>query len=309
MTTKTKGQQKGPKVVKAPKRREEPRSRQRMRLVAVTLGAALVVGGALYLFSDSSSRGTSEGLPNTPDYHSLIVAPSDTQTVLLGTHDGLYRTQDGGRTWSSYTLPGQDAMNLARAKSDPTVWTAGHNVFAKSEDGGETWTELSPDTLPSLDLHGFAVDPRAPDTLYAAVAGEGLYRSRDAGASFELVSDEVGGAVFGLAVMPDGRILAGDGERGLVESRDGGATWRELLPVAVIGLAVHPEDPERVLATGPGVYLSTDGGANWKRVVEAEEGVGPVAWAPSDPDTAYAVGFDRTLLKTTDRSESWTAVG
>jgi len=309
MATKTKSPQKGPNAVKAPKRREEPRSWRRIRLVAITLGAAVVVGGALYLFSDGRSTGTTEGLPNTPDYHSLIVSPTDPKTIVLGTHDGLHRTQDGGLTWSSFTLPGEDAMNLARAGSDPTIWTAGHVVFAKSEDGGETWTDLSPDTLPSLDLHGFAVDPRAPGTLYAAVAGEGLYRSRDGGASFELVSDEVGGAVFGLAVMPDGRILAGDGERGLVESRDGGVTWRELLPVAVIDLAVNPEDPKRVVATGPGVYVSTDGGATWPRVVEAEEGVGPVAWAPSDPDTAYAVGFDRTLLKTEDRGESWTAVG
>lgn len=309
MTTKSTSPKKGPKAAKAPKRREEPRNERRIRLVAVTLGAALVVGGALYLFSNGRSMGTSEGLPNTPDYHSLIVSPSDPRTVMLGTHDGLYRTQDGGRTWTSYTLPGQDAMNLARAGTDPTLWTAGHLMFAKSEDGGETWTNLSPDTLPSLDLHGFTVDPRAPDALYAAVAGQGLYRSRDAGASFELVSDEVGGSVFGLAVLPDGRILAGDGERGLLESRDGGTSWRELLPVAVIGLAVNPKDPERILATGPGVYLSTDGGATWKRVVEAEEGVGPVAWAPSDPDTAYAVGFDRTLLKTTDRGGSWTAVG
>ena len=173
MATKTKSPQKGPQVVKAPKRREEPRSGRRIRLVAVTLGAALVVGGALYLFSDGRSTETSEGLPNTPDYHSLIVSPGDPQTIVLGTHDGLYRTQDGGRTWSSYTLPGQDAMNLARAKSDPTIWTAGHNVFAKSEDGGETWADLRPDTLPSLDLHGFAVDPNDPARLFAAVAGEG----------------------------------------------------------------------------------------------------------------------------------------
>ena len=309
MATKTKSPRKGSRAVKAPKRREEARSWRRIQLVAVTLGAAVVIGGALYLFSDGRSQGTSEGLPDTPDYHSLIVSPSNSQSVVLGTHDGLWRTQDGGRTWSSYTLPGQDAMNLARGGTDPTIWTAGHDVFAKSEDGGETWTNLRPDTLPSLDLHGFAADPRDPKTVYAAVAGQGLYRSRDAGASFELVSDEVGGAVFGLAVLPDGRILAGDGERGLVESRNGGTTWRELLRVAVIGLALNPEDPKRVLATGPGVYLSTDGGANWKQVVEAAEGVGPVAWAPSDPDTAYAVGFDRTLLKTNNRGESWTAVG
>lgn len=308
MATKTKGQRKRPRAVKAPKRRVEERNWRRAWLVAVTLGAAVVVGGLLWAFSDGRPTGTSEGLPNTPDYHSLLVSATDPETVVLGTHEGLYRTQDGGRTWSSYTLPGQDAMNLARAGSDPTMWTAGHLVFAKSEDGGETWTDLRPETLPSLDLHGFAVDPREPDTLYAAVAGEGLYRSRDAGASFELVSDEVGGAVFGLAVTPDGRILAGDGSRGLVESRDGGTTWKQVLRAPIVGLAVNA-DAMRILATGPGIYLSVDGGSTWKRVREAEDGIGPVAWAPSAAQTAYAVGFDRTLLETTDGGATWMPVG
>lgn len=308
MATKTKSQRKRPQAVKAPKRRQEARSWRRISLVAGTIGAAVVVGGLLWAFSDGRPTGTSEGLPNTPDYHSLLVSPTDPKTVVLGTHEGLYRTRDGGRTWASYTLPGKDAMNLARG-SDTTVWTAGHLVFAKSEDGGEMWTDLSPETLPSLDLHGFAVDPRDPDTLYAAVAGEGLYRSRDAGASFELVSDEVGGAVFGLAVLPDGRILAGDGERGLLESRDRGATWREALPAAIVGLAVNPDDPARIVATGPGIYLSMDGGRTWKRVREAADGVGPVAWTASDPQTAYAVGFDGTFLETTDGGESWNVVG
>jgi photosystem II stability/assembly factor-like uncharacterized protein len=293
--------------VNAPKQREEPHGRFWWLALAAAIGLALV-GGLVYALTGGGSSGTSEGLPSTPDYHSLLVAPDDPQTLLLGTHNGLYRSSDGGGTWAAYALEGQDAMNLARS-SRGTIWTAGHLVFAKSEDGGETWSDLRPETLPNLDLHGFAVDPDDPETLYAAAAGAGLYRSPDAGATFELVSEEVGGAVFGLAVTRDGRILAGDGNRGLLESRDGGASWREVLPAAVVGLAVNPTDPRRILATGPGVYLSTDGGATWRRVLELEDGVGPVAWSPSAPGTAYAVGFDRSLRKTTDGGETWAAAG
>lgn len=293
--------------VKYPKRREEARGRVWWFVLAAALG--LVLAGSLtYALAGEDSSGTTEGLPRTADYHSLLVAPEDPQTLLLGTHNGLYRSRDGGRTWAPYALQGQDAMNLARPSRD-TIWTAGHLVFARSEDGGETWTDLRPETLPNLDLHGFAVDPKDPDTLYAAAAGAGLYRSRDAGTTFELVSEEVGGAVFGLAVTPDGRILAGDGNRGLLESRDRGASWREALRAAITGLAVNPEEPRRVLATGPGVYLSTDGGATWRRVLELEDGVGPVAWSSSAPGTAYAVGFDRSLRKTTDGGETWAVVG
>lgn len=295
------------RLVKAPKRREESRGRWWWLVFAGVLGLALA-GGLVYALAGGGSSGTTTGLPSTPDYHSLLVDPDDSQTLLLGTHNGLYRSSDGGRTWGAYALDGQDAMNLERASAG-TIWTAGHLVFARSEDGGETWSDLRPETLPNLDLHGFAVDPKDQRTLYAAAAGAGLYRSRDAGATFELVSEEVGGAVFGLAVTPDGRILAGDGNRGLLESRDDGASWREVLRAAVASLAVNPKDPRRVLATGPGVYLSTDGGVTWRRVLELEDGVGPVAWSASAPGTAYAVGFDPSLRKTTDGGETWAVVG
>jgi len=37
-------------------------------------------------------------IPKASDYHSLLVLPSDPNTLLLGTHTGLYRSTDGGRT-------------------------------------------------------------------------------------------------------------------------------------------------------------------------------------------------------------------
>jgi hypothetical protein len=187
-------------------------------------------------------------LPATPDYHSLLVNPSDPEELVLGTHYGLYVSTDGGRHWRFDALNGSDAMNLARPPGD-TIWLAGHMVFKKSTDGGSTWKNVRPRGLPSLDIHGFAVDPRKPDTLYAAMAGQGLYRSKDAGRSFSLASRSVGGNVMALLVMPDGRILAGDMLRGLLESRDGGKTWKREVRAQILGLAVNPTDPKRVLAT------------------------------------------------------------
>src|SRR5207237_2967038 len=136
--------------------------------------------------------------------------------------DCLYLATDGGRHWRADKLQGIDAMILARA-GGATIWVAGHNVFKKSTDGGATWSDVRPNGLPSLDIHGFAVDPRNPNTLYAAVAGHALYRSRDGGRSFSLASNQVGGNVMALAVLRDGRILAGDMQQGLLESSDVGA--------------------------------------------------------------------------------------
>jgi photosystem II stability/assembly factor-like uncharacterized protein len=317
MATKSKSRRKPPskRPIQAPKRNVEARRFPGWLWPLVTgLLIAGIATGAFLLARDQAQSGgdgpaaATGGLPNTPDYHSLLVAPSDPEHVLLGTHAGLYESSDGGRDWQRVALEGQDAMNLAYSEGE-TVWTAGHNVFAKSTDGGATWTDTRPEGLPSLDLHGFAVDPNDAETLYAAVAGQGLFRSRDAGQSFELISGEVGGAVMALAVTADGRILAGDMEQGLLISSDVGKSWKPALRAGLMGLAINPDDPNTVVATGPGILLSRDGGRTWDEVLAVAEGAGPVAWSPSDPDLGYAVGFDRKLYRTSDRGQSWQPVG
>jgi len=311
--SKTRRHPAGSRPVPVPAKRRE---RARVARWAYGLGSAAVIalfaGGAFLLAKERVQNGrdgpaASTGLPNTPDYHSLLVASTDARHVRLGTHAGLYESRDGGRSWTKAALVGQDAMNLARSDGE-TVWTAGHNVFAKSTDGGATWADVHPEGLPSLDLHGLAVDPNAPATLFAAVAGEGLYHSDDGGASFENVSSEVGGAVMALVVTDDGRIVAGDMEQGLLASEDGGETWEVVAEAAVMGLAVNPADPETIVAGGPGILLSTDGGRTWSQALQLEQGAGPVSWSESEPDVAYAVGFDRLLYRTDDRGRSWQAV-
>ena len=279
---------------------------------AAVAAIAVIVGVAVTRSNGGSGTPTTPevavGLPDTPHYHSLMVSPTNANALLLGTHYGLFRSTDGGRTWASDALGGQDAMNLVRPGGQ-TLWVAGHMVLAKSVDGGKTWRDVRPTGLPGLDVHGFAADPRNSRTLYAAIAGTGLYRSTDGGSSFSVVSTDVGPAVMALAVMRDGRILAGDMQQGLMISRDGGRTWARNLRAQLMGLALNPTDPKRILASGPGVSLSTNGGGNWKRVLDIPDGGGPVAWSQSNPRIAYVVGFDRTLYRSTDSGQTWSAVG
>ena len=252
---------------------------------------------------------TAASLPSTPDYHSLLIDQRDPDQLWLGTHYGLYESTDGGRTWSEAGLGGQDAMNLARIRRSRTVWAAGHLMFAKSIDRGVTWSNLDPEGLPTLDIHGFAADPKDPRHVYAAVAGQGLYQSTNEAASFSLVSKTVGPSVMALAVAPDGRILAGDMEQGLLVSGNGGASWTRVLGERLMGLTINPKRPARLLATSSsGVSLSTDGGSSWGVVQPIPAGAGPVAWAPSRPRIAYAVGFDRVLYKSANGGAFWEPV-
>jgi photosystem II stability/assembly factor-like uncharacterized protein len=312
MTRQTKSRTSKGRQTQHPKQRAVPQrpwwlyGSAALGVVGVTVAIALIAlrgGGG----GSPGAQEASAGLPNTPDYHSLLVSPSNPRKLVLGTHSGLYGSSDGGRHWRFDALSGNDAMNLARPTGQ-TVWLAGHLVFKKSSDGGRTWIDVRPSGLPSLDIHGFAVDPRDPRTLYAAVAGQGLYRSRDGGHSFSLASRQVGGSVMALVVLPDRRVLAGDMQRGLLESRDGGAGWKQKLRAQLMGLAVNPSDPRRILATGQGIALSTNGGRSWRSVLDLPDGAGPVAWSASNPKLAYVVGFDHSFYRSTDGGASWQSV-
>lgn len=295
----------------APPVSPQPRSRRRLwqfaaaYLVLFALVGAIILAQPWFKLSGDSGvdRGAA-GLPATPDYHSLLVSPTNPDDVYLGTHVGLFRSADAGATWRKVALEGRDAMNLARV-SPTEWWAAGHDVLMRSSDGGATWRGVSPQGLPGLDVHGFAVDPSKPGRLWAAVAGQGLYRSDDDGATFRQASRDVGGAVMALAVLPGGRLLAGDMQQGLVSTADDGRTWRAGLREGLMGLAVNPADAGTLLATGAAIFRSTDGGATFTRVLETPNGSGPVAFAPSRPTRAYVVGLDRVLYRSDDTGATW----
>ncbi len=300
------------KAPQAPKTRSQKRSPTRPLWLYLAAAAGIVALGVVYLVStrgSTSSPGTTAaaGLPQTSDYHSLLVSRDNSGTLILGTHQGLFRSTDGGWHWATYKLAGQDAMNLVRAGRGGVTWMAGHDVFAKSTDGGRTWQQLHPSSLPSLDLHGFTVDPRNPETLYGAVAGVGLFRSSDGGETFVKVSD-VGARVMALAVTRSGELLAGDMQRGLLATRNGGKTWRQTLNAQLAGLAINPKNPQLILATGPGILRSTDGGKRWSQALKLDSGAGPVAWSPSNPKVAYVVGFNRALYRSVDSGATWIPV-
>ena len=291
--------------------------RKRLGLGAWLLLAVAAALGA-FLFAREQATGGGDavepparGLPHTPDYHALFVFPDDPEHLLLGTHVGIYESTNGGVRWRFLGLEGKDAMHIVRAL-DGSIWVAGHNVLERSEDRGRTWTEVRPDGLPGLDIHGFAIDTccQATRLMYAAVAGEGMYRTLDGGKSFRRISEEVGPSVYALTVTKDGVLFAADRGRGVVVNPDGdGARWFDALDMETAGLASNGLDPPdaRVLAAGTAVQVF-EPRDTWRRVLSVEEGSGPVAFAPSDPEIAYVVGFDRKLYRSDDGGETWEPV-
>lgn len=164
---------------------------------------------------------------------------------------------------------------------------------------------------------------RGNDQLYyMGATGGGLWKTENAGISWENISDEffnVGtiGAI-GVAESDPNVIFVGSGEApirgvttshgdGMYKSTDAGASWTHIgLPDAgqIARVIVHPENPDLVYVAvqgqiwGPseerGVYRSSDGGQTWQAVlqVDAETGATDLSMDPSNPRIIYAAMWE-----------------
>jgi photosystem II stability/assembly factor-like uncharacterized protein len=165
------------------------------------------------------------------------------------------------------------------------------------------------------------VDDQAPDTVYIAASGGGVWKSSDDGMTFAPVwpSDQTQ-TMGALAQGSDGTLWAGTGEAnpsgggltyfgdGMYRSSDGGATWQHvgLQDSAAIGrIAVDPGNPDVVYAAASGsisrtagqrgLYKTTDGGTTWTQVLappNATTGAIDVAIDPTNPQRVYASLWD-----------------
>jgi photosystem II stability/assembly factor-like uncharacterized protein len=202
------------------------------------------------------------------------------------------------------------------------LYAAADSAVAIVENGN---VEL---TLEDGGARCLAVDPENPDTVYVGTSDEGLFKSEDAGKSWERLSGVEHPRVTAVAVSPiDGGLYAGTEPSSLFVSRDGGASWRELeglknLPSAptwsfpprpwtshVRAIALSHEDPNLVVAGIElgGVMRSPDGGETWEdQSPGAYADCHSLAAHPSAPRTLYEAaggGF----AESEDFGESWDA--
>jgi photosystem II stability/assembly factor-like uncharacterized protein len=162
-------------------------------------------------------------------------------------------------------------------------------------------------------------------TVYASTYGGGVYKSTDAGTSWRLGNNGLGGTYhYALIIDPEvPAILYSGTELGVFKSTDGGSNWSAansgLTTIAVLALAIDRETPASVYAgTIPtrgdwnkdiGVFKTSDGGGHWSPVNHGlfATGVGTLAVDPQSPMTLYA-GTGRGIFKSTDGGGSWSDV-
>jgi photosystem II stability/assembly factor-like uncharacterized protein len=248
----------------------------------------------------------------------IAVAPSDPNIIYVGSGeglqrpdlsvgDGIYRSSDGGKTWTHLGL--RDGQQIPQIAVDPRdanrilVAVAGHpygpnaerGVF-RSTDGGKTFEKVlyKDENVGGADV---AFDPSNPEVAYAA-----LWEARQ-GPWENAAWNGSGGGVY--------------------KSGDNGKTWRQLtggLPDGIIqaNLAIAPSAPNRLfasiaLATGLVIFRSDDAGSSWTRITTDPRPAGRIGGGdlavlrvdPKNQDVVYSASV--VAWKSIDGGKTWSA--
>jgi photosystem II stability/assembly factor-like uncharacterized protein len=263
-------------------------------------------GDGIYKSLDGGKSWTNMGLKDSQHIGMIAVDPRDSNVVFVaaqgplwsaGGERGLFKTTDGGKTWKNILSAGEytGANEVHFDPLNPDILYASlhqrfRNVAAlmdggpesgihKSTDGGKTWRELS-EGIPKEDKGkiGLSISPVDSKVIYATIElaqrTGGMWRSVDAGESWEKRSDEV---YSGTGPHYYQEIFASPHDvdtvyqvaPALYRSVDGGKTMQAVKTRTVHSdyheVVFDPNDPDYLLVgTDGGVYESFDNAANWK---------------------------------------------
>ncbi|MBI2821548.1 MAG: hypothetical protein HYX74_04935 [Acidobacteria bacterium] len=281
----------------------------------------------LLLLAAPPSRGQTLDFkgPYGGDVRSLALNPRSPDLLIAGTSDGqIFRTEDAGEHWKRVVGLGRGFVvdNLAfdpavAGRVYAAVWDIQSNRGAlfRSDDNAERWTSVA---LPrdDLSIRALAIAPSDSSTLLIG-ALDGVYLSRDAGKSWELISQGEKDLINieSLAVDPRSAdvFYAGTWHLG-AKTTDGGKTWvwikRGMSDDSdLFNISMHPAAPDVVYASAcSGVYKSTNGGSLWVRL---RNGLPSEARRtrsfhidPTNPDRLFA-GTTQGLFLSENAGASW----
>ncbi len=278
-------------------------------------------GGGLWKTQDGGESWfpVTDGQISSASVGAVAVAETNPDIVYIGTGetcirgnimpgDGVYRSTDGGRTWTHVGF--RESHGISKIRIHPTdpniVFVASFGKYSapsqergvfKSTDGGRTWRRVlfRDDRTGAIDI---AIDRTDPNVMYAAL--------------WEAYRKEY-------------QMSSGGPGSGLFKSTDGGETWVEItrapgLPTGMvgrIGVALTAANPQRVYALveneNGGLFKSDDGGRNWS-LVNANRSIRQRAFYYThifadhkNADVVYAQ--NTSLFRSTDGGKTLQSIG
>jgi len=285
----------------------------------------------------------------------ITLDPKNPLTVWVGTGennsqrsvsygDGVYRSDDGGRSWRNVGLKGSERIgriaidprntdNVYIAAQGPLWGPGGERGLFKTTDGGKTWKNIL-SISENTGVTDVVIDPNNPDTLYAAsyqrrrhvysfINGgpeSAIHKSTDAGATWNklrtgLPNVEMGR--IGLAISPvDTNVIyatveAAEGRGGIFRSSDRGGSWERRNPYDTTAMyysqiIADPKDVDRIYVMNVFLMVSDDGGRTIRRLGEKSKHVdNHVIWVDPDNTRHYLVGCDGGVYESYDRGANW----
>jgi photosystem II stability/assembly factor-like uncharacterized protein len=306
---------------------------------------------------------TNAGITFTPVFQNensysigtVVIDPKNPSTIWVGTGeannqrsvgygDGIYRSDDAGRTWRNMGL--KTSEHVGRIAIDPRdsnvvfaaaygpLWSpGGERGLYKTTDGGANWTrvlEISENT----GISDVAIDPSNPD-LMLAVAHQrrrhtwtlihggpesGLHKSMDGGKTWRrirtgLPTGDVGRIVIAFSPAQKGLVYAKVESSGqpvaIYASLDAGDSWErrgnvQAQPMYYKNIHADPKDPDRVYVPSVQTQISEDGGRTFTGLGERNKHVdNHYVWIDPDDTDHLLEGCDGGLYETWDRGRLW----
>ncbi|HSL21973.1 MAG TPA: hypothetical protein VK886_10590 [Vicinamibacterales bacterium] len=246
---------------------------------------------------------------------------------------------------------------VAADPSDPDTLYVGAATGGvwKSANGGATWEPLF-DDQPVHAIGAIAVAPSNPSVIWVGTGegnvrnsvsiGNGVYRSLDAGRTWQHMGLDRTERVYRIAIHPadpdvvfvcaPGQEWSENKERGVFRTRDGGRSWTHVLSVdertGCGDLVMDPSNPDKLFASmwefrrwpwffrsggpGSGLHVTHDGGGTWRKLQE-EDGLPKapygrigLAISASNPETVYAMveAPQSALIRSDDSGRRWRSV-
>jgi photosystem II stability/assembly factor-like uncharacterized protein len=192
-----------------------------------------------------------------------------------GTSDSgdVFRSTDGGSTWSNSRLPNGGA--LAILSHGPDVYFGAYlSGLHRSTDGGQTWEAVAPEVMGGLSIAALGA---AGSTLFAGAndfPGRPIYRSTDDGATWaaspgspvvEARSMAVLGGVLFVGTFGDGIYRSSDGGDSWAPASDGLPAESQVEALAADGTSLLAGVSKNADGTAFGMYRSEDGGESWTK--------------------------------------------
>jgi photosystem II stability/assembly factor-like uncharacterized protein len=265
----------------------------------------------------------------------------------VGYGDGVYRTDDGGKSWKHLGL--KSSEHIARIVIDPrdsnTAYVAaegplwgpgGDRGLYKTTDGGKSWNKVL-SISDNTGVGDVVMDPRDPDVLLAAAyqrrrhvwtlinggPESALYRSTDAGKTWNKVkaglpTTEMGRIGLAWATSNPEVVYAiiesTEKKGGIFRSADRGVTWEkrndfDQQAQYYAHLTVDPKNHDRVYVMNVRIHVSDDGCKTLATLPERYKHVDShVIWVDPHDNDHYLVGCDGGIYESRDRAANWTFV-